>query len=129
MAQRVSVGIVDTSGHASASDVGGTAERVPIATLDAPRVIELPTGPLGIVFYKGRCQIAEVKRTSPLVGKIKKNDAVLKFMRTGQPDVKTNPMHDAQLSELLSVSQSEEGRKLSVASAAAETASGSCVVS
>ena len=129
MARRVSVGIVDTSGHASAPGAAASAERVPIATLDAPRVIELPTGPLGIVFYKGRCQIAEVKRTSPLVGKIKKNDAVLKFMRTGHTDVKTNPMHDSQLSELLLVSQSEEGRKLSVASAASETASSSCAVS
>ena len=97
--------------------------------LGAPRLVELPTGPLGIVFHKGRCQLAEVKPNSPLHGKVKVGDVVLKFLRNGHRDIKTNPMHDSQLSELLTVSQDEEGRKISVASEVSGKGSSSCTIS
>lgn len=92
------------------------AQRVHAGTLTDYRTIDLPTGPLGIVFHENSSRISQVKSSSPLIGQLKVGDTIVKLSRKGENEVKTNPMRDTQLADILTASTEEEGRRITVAS-------------
>ena len=83
------------------------------------RDIELPTGPLGMVFAPDSATITTVRETSAVQGKVHAGERIVALVRPGLGKVDCTGMNGATLTEMLVAFKDQPGRVISVAAVAA----------
>ena len=79
------------------------------------RTVELPTGPLGVVFVDGSTKIKELREGSAIAGKVHVGECVSKVKRPGFDEkVDCSKMTGTELSEILVADKDSPGRSIDV---------------
>ena len=79
-----------------------------------PREVNLPTGPLGIVFAQGSNIIAAVNETSPLRGIVGVGARVKAYAAPGCTEVDCTRLTDAEITALVAECRDQPGRRFVV---------------
>ena len=81
--------------------------------------VELPTGPLGVVFVDGSTKIKELREGSAIAGKVHVGECVSKVKRPGFDEkVDCSKMTGTELSEILAADKNSRGRSIDFADGA-----------